>query len=69
MANVMLWRIVRTLGDVRAGCRPYRPPMQFPDSTFAALDQAAEPFRIGRLLVLAIVLTLAAVSAGLLVGG
>ena len=44
--------------------------MQFPDSTFAALKIGTdEPLRFGRLLVLAIVLTLAAVSAGLLVGG
>lgn len=44
--------------------------MQFPDSTFAALNIGTdEPLRLGRLLALAIVLTLAAVSAGLLVGG
>ena len=43
--------------------------MQFPDSTFAALNIADEPLRVGRLLLLAIVLTLAAVSAGLLVAG
>ena len=44
--------------------------MQFPDSTFAALKIGTdEPYRVGRVLALAIVLTLAAVSAGLLVGG
>ncbi|GEM_PF-1536278 len=43
--------------------------MQFPDSTFAALDLADEPLRLGRLLALAVALTLLAVSAGLLVGG
>jgi hypothetical protein len=44
--------------------------MQFPDSTFAALDiSIEEPRGFGSLLVLAIVLTLAAVSAGLLVSG
>jgi len=47
--------------------------MQFPDSTFAALriatDRADESASWGRLLALAIVLTIAAVSAGLLAGG
>jgi hypothetical protein len=51
----------------------YRFGMQFPDSTFAALrvatDNADESATWGRLLWLAIVLTIAAVSAGLLVGG
>jgi hypothetical protein len=52
---------------------PYRLVMQFPDSTFAALriaaDRDAESAGWGRLLCLAIVLTIAAVSAGLLAGG
>jgi hypothetical protein len=52
---------------------PYRARMHFPDSTFAALRIAAEPDEesagAGRLLWLAIVLTVAAVSAGLLAGG
>ena len=43
--------------------------MQFPDSTFAALDLADEPMHFGRLLALAVALTLIAVGAGLLVGG
>jgi hypothetical protein len=47
--------------------------MQFPDSTFAALglhaDASDESFRWGRLLALALVLTVAAASAGLLAGG
>jgi len=47
--------------------------MQFPDSAFAALriatDPADESAGWGRLLWLAIVLTIAAVSAGLLAGG
>ena len=47
--------------------------MQFPDSTFAALrigaDSTEESAGWGRLLALAIVLTIAAVSAGLLAGG
>jgi len=51
----------------------YRFGMQFPDSTFAALriaaDAADESAGWGRLLWLAIVLTIAAVSAGLLAGG
>lgn len=52
------------------GSTTYRPRMQFPDSTFAALNIGTEePLRFGRLLALALVLTLAAVSAGLLVGG
>ncbi len=40
--------------------------MQFPDSTFAALNIVDEPLGFGRLLVLAVVLTLLAVSVGLL---
>jgi hypothetical protein len=52
---------------------PYRLVMQFPDSTFTALRIAAdrddESAGWGRLLWLAIVLTIAAVSAGLLAGG
>ena len=51
----------------------YRFGMQFPDSTFAALhiaaDEADESASWGRLLWLAIVLTISAVSAGLLAGG
>ncbi|HEY2189492.1 MAG TPA: hypothetical protein VGH48_13105 [Caldimonas sp.] len=44
--------------------------MQFPDSTFAALRIADdESAGWGRLLSLAIVLTIAAVSAGMLAGG
>jgi hypothetical protein len=47
--------------------------MQFPDSTLAAMrlpgDDADESFRWGRLLLLAVVLTIAAASAGLLAGG
>ena len=46
--------------------------MRFPDSTFAALhidgDNAGES-RWARLLLLAVVLTIAAASAGLLAGG
>ena len=51
----------------------YRFGMQFPDSTLAALripgDDAGESSTWGRLLCLAIVLTIAAISAGLLAGG
>jgi len=51
----------------------YRLAMQFPDSTLSALRIAAGPddesAGWGRLLWLAIVLTIAAVSAGLLAGG
>jgi hypothetical protein len=47
--------------------------MRFPDSTFTALRLAAdtndESASWGRLLWLALVLTIAAVSAGLLAGG
>lgn len=47
--------------------------MRFPDSTFAALrigvDDADESHSWRRLLLLALVLTIAAVSAGLLAGG
>jgi len=47
--------------------------MQFPDSTFAALrihaDDADESHSWRRLLLLALVLTIAAASAGLLAGG
>jgi hypothetical protein len=47
--------------------------MRFPDSTFAALrlsgEGGDESFRWGRLLLLAVVLTIAAASAGLLAGG
>ena len=52
---------------------PYCFGMQFPDSSFAALgiaaDNADDSASWGRLLWLAIVLTIAAVSAGLLAGG
>jgi hypothetical protein len=51
----------------------YRFAMQFPDSTLSALhiaaDAADESASWGRLLWLAIVLTIAAVSAGWLAGG
>ena len=51
----------------------YGRAMQFPDSTFAALRLVAdghdEPQGWGRLLVLALILTIAAASAGLLAGG
>jgi hypothetical protein len=47
--------------------------MQFPDSTFAALrigaDTGDESHAWGRLLVLALVLTIAAAAAGFLAGG
>ena len=47
--------------------------MQFPDSTFAALrihaNDADEPHSWRRLLLLALLLTIAAASAGLLAGG
>ena len=52
---------------------PYRSRMRFPDSTLAALrlapDADDESAGWGRLLWLAFVLTVAAVSAGLLAGG
>ena len=51
----------------------YRSRMQFPDSTFAALrlaaDADAETAGRSRLLWLALVLTVAAVSAGWIAGG
>lgn len=51
----------------------YRRGMRFPDSTLAALNIGAEladePLRWNRLLALAVVLTVAAVSVGLLAGG
>ena len=51
----------------------YGRAMQFPDSTFAALriraDDADESNSWLRLFLLALVLTIAAVSAGLLAGG
>ncbi|MGZ8259526.1 MAG: hypothetical protein ACXWUL_03120 [Caldimonas sp.] len=59
-------------GDARASTFHYRLGMQFPDSTFAALRIAPDDdgsASWGRLLWLAIVLTIAAVSAGLLAGG
>ena len=56
----------------RASSR-YRFAMQFPDSTFAALriaaDSADDAAPWGRLLALAVVLTIAAVCVGLLAGG
>jgi hypothetical protein len=52
---------------------PYGCDMRFPDSTFAALrlpgESTDESFRWGRLLLLAIALTIVAASAGLLAGG
>ena len=51
----------------------YRFVMQFPDSSFKALqmrlDDVEESAGWGRLLWLAIVLTISAASAGLLAGG
>ena len=51
----------------------YGPDMQFPDSTFARLqldaERSDESFAWRRLLFLALVLTIAAASAGLLAGG
>ena len=51
----------------------YGHAMQFPDSNFAALrigaDDAEESHSWRRLLLLALVLTIAAASAGLLAGG
>ena len=51
----------------------YGRAMQFPDSTFAALrirvDDADGSHSWRRLLLLALVLTMAAASAGLLAGG
>jgi hypothetical protein len=50
----------------------YRSGMRFPDSTFAALrlpgDSADDSFRWGRLLLLALALTIVAASAGLIAG-
>ena len=43
--------------------------MDFSDSTFAALNLPEEPLHWGPMLVLALVLTLAAASAGILAGG
>jgi hypothetical protein len=44
--------------------------MQSPDSTFSAFKVGDEPpIRLRPLLLLAIILTLAAASAGLLIGG
>ena len=50
---------------------PYREVMQFPDSTFAALriDTGRVELPWSRLLWVAVALTLAAASAGLLFGG
>jgi hypothetical protein len=46
----------------------YRVDMQFPDSTLAALNlPTEEPLRWDRVLLVAIVVTLAAVSAALLI--
>ena len=51
----------------------YGDAMQFPDSAFAALrvsaDNADESHSWRRLLLLALVLTVAAASAGMLAGG
>ena len=48
----------------------YRFAVDFSDSTFTALNLAPEePLSWGRMLVLALVLTLAAASAGILAGG
>ena len=51
----------------------YGRTMQFPDSTFARLqldaDRSDESYAWRRLLFLAVVLTIAAASAGLLAGG
>ena len=51
----------------------YGHAMQFPDSTFAAMrvsaDNADESHSWRRLLLLALVLTVAAASAGMLAGG
>ena len=42
--------------------------MQFPDSTLVALNlPASEPFRVGRMLAIALVLTIAAMSAAMLI--
>ena len=47
----------------------YRFVVDFPDSTFAALNLVPEePLSWGRMLVLALVLTVAAASAGILAG-
>jgi hypothetical protein len=53
----------------RARWQPYRSGVDFSDSTFAALNLPEEPLDWGRMLVLALVLTLAAASAGILAGG
>ena len=53
----------------RARWRPYRSRVDFSDSTFAALNLREEPLHWGPMLVLALVLTLAAASAGILAGG
>ena len=69
------WRLIRTSSVQRMHATRalhYRFAVQFPDSTFAALHIRAdddESVGWGRLLSLAIVLTIAAVSAGLLAGG
>jgi hypothetical protein len=56
-----------------SGAVHYGRAMRFPDSTFAALrisvDDADESHSWPRVLLLALVLTVAAVSAGLLAGG
>ena len=62
-----------TGGCTRRGACTMVAAMQFPDSTFAALriraDDADESHSWRRLLLLALVLTIAAASAGLLAGG
>ncbi len=51
----------------------YGSGMRFPDSTFSALrlpgESGDESFRWGRLLLLAVALTIVAASAGMLAGG
>ena len=50
--------------------RVYGRPMDMPDSTFARLDaQIEDPLGWRGLALLALVLTVAAMSAGLLIGG
>jgi hypothetical protein len=63
-AGLRRWQRLR-----RARWQPYRSDVDFSDSTFAALNLPEVPFDWGRMLVLALVLTLAAASAGILAGG
>ena len=66
-------QILLSLRDARTLAVPYGCAMQFPDSTFAALrigaDSADDAPAGRRLLLIAIVLTISAVSAGWLAGG